>query len=77
MPFDFNYESYYLLRCNKYVAIFNIVERGWNFVVFNMRGLELQETTSCHHLEAQHIDNIIKDIYEDKKKYYTHYLSIL
>ena len=76
-PNEFHPEDYYLIRMGKFLAIFNVIERGFNYIGLNFRGLEMQEPTSCHNLEANSIDDIIKSVYDSKKIFYSHPLSIM
>ena len=50
--FIFRAGKFYLLRIEKYLATLQVLERGNDFVVLALRGLEVQETTSCHSHEA-------------------------
>jgi len=76
-PDEFQPEDYYLIRMGKFLGIFNIVERGFNYVVLNFRGLEMQEPTSCHNLEANSIDDVVKSVIEGKNRLYSYSLSIM
>lgn len=76
-PDEFQPEDYYLIRMGKFLAIFNIIERGSHNLSLNFRGLEMQEPTSCHNLEANSIDNIIKSVFENKSYFYSHALTIM
>ena len=44
-----------------------VLEKGHGFLTFNIKGLELQET-SCHSLEATRIDDIFDATFERKRK---------
>ena len=37
---------------------------GFGWVQLELRGLEMQEPTSCHHLEAGHIDEAFAHAFE-------------
>jgi hypothetical protein len=60
-------DSYYLLRINKYIAMVYIMERGENYMVLSFKGLELQDTTSCHNVESQTFENIIEKHFEKRQ----------
>ena len=76
-PDEFQSEDYYLIRMGKFLAIFNIIERGSNNICLSFRGLEMQEPTTCHNFEANSIDNIIKSVFENKTHFYSHSLTIM
>lgn len=61
-PTEFYPEDYYLLRMGKFIILFNVIERGCNQIIASFRGLEIQEPTSCHNIEANSIDDIVKSV---------------
>lgn len=66
-PFLFRAGSYYLMKNEKMIALIQILERGNNYVVYTLKGTELQETTVCHAEENENINNITEDIFKNKK----------
>lgn len=48
----------FLIRFERLLLFIHIVERGWDYAVTSMKGLELQGT-SCHNVEASYIDEIL------------------
>jgi hypothetical protein len=46
----------YLFKNEKMIIIVHILERGNDYVVFTMKGAELQETTVCHAEENENIN---------------------
>ena len=44
-----------------------MLERGNNFMVYTLKGTELQETTVCHAEENENINQISEDIFKNKK----------
>ena len=41
-----------MVRIDKYVVVIEIIERGLDYVIVQIKGVEQQETTSCHAIEA-------------------------
>ena len=76
-PDEFQPEDYYLLRMGKVMGIFNVVERGFNYVGVNFRGLEMQEPTSCHSVESNSIDDVLKSVIEPKHRIFKSVFSIM
>jgi hypothetical protein len=66
-PFLFHAGSHYLLKNEKMIALIQILERGSNYVVYTLKGTELQETTVCHAEENENINNISEDIFKHKR----------
>lgn len=62
-PFLFRVGSYYLLKNEKMIALIQIVERGNNYLVYVLKGTELQETTVCHAEENGNINTIAEDVF--------------
>ena len=60
-------ESMFLLRFEDKIFWIKILEKGNGFLSYNLKGLELQET-SCHSLEATRIDDIFEATFEKKTK---------
>lgn len=54
-PFNFGRGSFYFMKNEKMIVLVQVLERGNNYVVFVVKGTELQETTICH---AEENDNI-------------------
>lgn len=44
------------------IVLFQVLERGNNYVVLQIKGTELQETTICHAEENERINNIAENI---------------
>ncbi|OQR81302.1 pecanex 4 [Thraustotheca clavata] len=58
----------YIIRVDSYLAFLEILELGTTFCVVRFRGLELQETTSCHHLEASKLDEAIHKVFGESSE---------
>ncbi|EAR99357.2 carrier protein (macronuclear) [Tetrahymena thermophila SB210] len=67
--------EFFLIRIEKYLATIQILENGQNYVVVQLRGLESQEMTSCHSIEANQIDRIIEETYVKKMCFFKDYLG--
>eukprot|EP00743_Colponemidia_sp_Colp-15_P007004 GILK01007559.1.p1 GENE.GILK01007559.1~~GILK01007559.1.p1 ORF type:complete len:1210 (-),score=242.94 GILK01007559.1:314-3874(-) len=52
--------SFYLVRVDKEVVWIQVLESGKDYVVLQIKGLEQQETTSCHHVEAGKVDDVFE-----------------
>lgn len=63
-PFLFRAGSYYLLKNEKMIALIQVIERGNNYVVYTLKGTELQETTVCHAEENANINEISEEIFK-------------
>eukprot|EP01012_Entosiphon_sulcatum_P008198 TRINITY_DN14365_c0_g1_i1.p1 TRINITY_DN14365_c0_g1~~TRINITY_DN14365_c0_g1_i1.p1 ORF type:complete len:1176 (+),score=157.13 TRINITY_DN14365_c0_g1_i1:52-3579(+) len=50
--------AFFLLRCDQYMALAEVVEQSPLATVLLVKGLELQ-MTSCHALEASHVDHLM------------------
>ena len=44
-----------------------MLERADGFVVFTSKGAELQETTICHAEENEHINEVMKKVFDNKQ----------
>jgi len=64
-PFLFRVGSYYLLKNEKMIALIQIVERGNNYVVYSLKGTELQETTVCHAEENDRINTVCEEVFKN------------
>jgi len=64
-PFLFRVGSYYLLKNEKMIALIQIVERGNNYVVYTLKGIELQETTVCHAEENDRINTYCEEVFKN------------
>ena len=53
----------FLLRSDPFILWCDVVEEGLGYHVVTIKGLELQ-TTSCHALEATHLDEKIQETVE-------------
>lgn len=49
------------------IALIQILERGNNYLVYSLKGTELQETTVCHAEENENINQISEQIFKNKK----------
>jgi len=45
-----------------------VIERGNNYVVYTLKGTELQETTVCHAEENDNINTISEEIFKNGKR---------
>ena len=52
------------MKNEKMIVLINILERGSNYVVFSIKGTELQETTVCHAEENENINKITEEMFE-------------
>lgn len=59
--------AYFLLRMESRIVWVELIERGLNYAVVVIKGLELQET-SCHHLEAGRIDDIFANTFHSDER---------
>lgn len=66
-PSNFEAGSFYLLKNEKMIILVQILERSDGFVVFTSKGSELQETTVCHAEENEHINEVMKAVFDDGK----------
>ncbi len=66
-PLTFRVGSFYLLKNEKMIALIQILERGNNYMVYSIKGTELQETTVCHAEENENINQIGEQIFKNKK----------
>lgn len=64
-PSNFEVGSFYLLKNEKMIILVQVLERADGFVVFTSKGAELQETTICHAQENEHINEVMKDVFEN------------
>jgi len=46
----------------------NILERGNDYVLYNLKGAELQEVTSCHDEENGYIGEVLESVFEPNKE---------
>ncbi|CAD8127758.1 unnamed protein product [Paramecium sonneborni] len=51
--------SHYLIRIGKYIGIIQLLEYQGGYAVIQFKGLESQETTSCHGIEAREVDRLV------------------
>jgi len=56
-----------LLKNEKMIILVQVLERADGFVVFTSKGAELQETTVCHAEENEHINEVMKQVFEQKQ----------
>jgi hypothetical protein len=66
-PFLFRAGSFYLLKNEKMIVLIQIVERGNNYMVYSLKGTELQETTVCHAEENDNINTISEQVFKQGK----------
>jgi hypothetical protein len=50
------------------IALVQILERGLNYLVYIIKGTELQETTVCHAEENENINQIGEAIFKKKER---------
>ena len=65
--FSFNPGSYYLLKNEKMIMLLQIIEQGNNYIVYSVKGAELQETTVCHAEENEYINNVGTSVFKEGK----------
>ena len=63
-PFSFDRGSFYFMKNEKMIALIHVLERGSNYIVFSVKGTELQETTVCHAEENENINEITERLFE-------------
>ena len=56
----------FMVRMETLVAAVQVLEVGFGRVVVSIRGLEQQEPTSCHNVEAGILDNVFAQINKDE-----------
>ena len=66
-PVNFEAGSFYLLKNEKMIIFVQVLERADGFVVFTSKGAELQETTICHAEENEHINEVMKKVFDNKQ----------
>ena len=59
----FGVGSFYLLKNEKMIVLVQILERGNNYMVYSIKGTELQETTVCHAEENESINELGDSIF--------------
>jgi hypothetical protein len=52
------------MKNEKMIALIQVLERGNNYIVYTLKGTELQETTVCHAEENDNINNISEEIFK-------------
>jgi len=67
-PFNFGRGSYYFMKNEKMIVLVQVLERGHNYVVFTVKGTELQETTVCHAEENERINQESEELFEHEKR---------
>src|SRR5690242_807199 len=65
--FNFRAGSFYFLKNEKMIVLIQVLERGNNYLVYTVKGTELQETTVCHAEENSNINEISENIFKNKK----------
>ena len=65
-PYQFNSDSYYLMKNEKMIILIQVQERGNDFIVFTSKGAELQETTTCHAEENAYINEVMEAVFDRK-----------
>ena len=66
-PFNFGRGSYYFMKNEKMIVLIQVLERGHNYVMFAVKGTELQETTVCHAEENENMNNVTEELFERKQ----------
>ena len=56
------------MKNEKMIVLIQVLERGGNYVLFTVKGTELQETTVCHAEENDNINQITEQIFEKKNR---------
>ena len=46
------------------IVIVHILERGNDYLLFTIKGAELQETTVCHAEENEHINSVTEALFD-------------
>lgn len=57
-----------MLKNEKMIILLQILERGNNYVVFTIKGGELQETTVCHAEENERIIETTESMFDRKER---------
>ncbi|CAL8082532.1 unnamed protein product [Orchesella dallaii] len=72
--------SCYIARYDDRLLFIRILSYGWKFLYAQVKGLEIQEQTSCHHQEAAWIDEMFEKYLHSRKcffrRLYTQPMSI-
>jgi hypothetical protein len=55
------------MKNEKMIALVQILEKGNNYMVYTVKGTELQETTVCHAEESENLNQIGESIFKQKK----------
>ena len=50
------------------IVLVHLLERGNDYVLFTIKGAELQETTVCHAEENEHINSVTEALFENDSK---------
>ena len=66
-PFNFKEGSFYLMKNEKMIILLQILERGYDYIVYQARCAEFDETTPCHAEENTNINEITKEVFEHGK----------
>ena len=66
-PINFEAGSFYLMKNEKMIILVQVLERSNGFVIFTSKGAELQETTVCHAEENAHINDVMKNVFDNGK----------
>lgn len=53
-----------MLKNEKMIMLMQIIERGNDYIIYNVKGAELQEETVCHAEENGYIGDVMKDVFE-------------
>jgi hypothetical protein len=56
------------MKNEKMIVLIQVLERGGNYVIFTVKGTELQETTVCHAEENDNINQITEQIFDKKNR---------
>ncbi|XP_002735175.1 pecanex-like protein 4 [Saccoglossus kowalevskii] len=63
---DVNSGCHYLLRFQDRMVWLQVLEKGYGYCTFSVKGLEMQET-SCHTVEAGRVDEIFETAFDNER----------
>ena len=66
-PYNFGSDSFYLMKNEKMIILIQVLERANDYIVYTMKGAELQETTVCHAEENENINTVTEEVFEQSK----------
>lgn len=62
----FQVGHYFMLKNEKMLMLIQILEKGQGYMIYSVKGSELNETTICHAEELEFINQVDKEVFEEK-----------